>query len=78
MKKSRRTVGSSLVLLGLLAGLSVPALGARHHSKRCTDRCADNYRIKKDACDLIPLKHERKICERRAKESKNDCKHRCH
>jgi hypothetical protein len=24
------------------------------------------------------LKHERKICERRAKEAKNDCKHRCH
>ena len=78
MKKVRRTVSSSLLLLCLFVGLSVPALGARHGASRCTDRCADNYRIKKDACDLIPLKHERKICERRAKESKNDCKHTCH
>jgi len=78
MKTVRRTVSSNLLLLGLLVGLSVPALGAHHSSHRCTDKCADNYRIKKDACDLIPLKHERKICERRAKESKNDCKHRCH
>ena len=78
MKKVRRTVSSSLLLLGLLVGLSVPISGARHGGKRCTDRCADNYRIKKDACNLIPLKHERKICERRAKEAKKDCKHRCH
>jgi len=78
MKNVRRAVSSSLLLLCLLVGLSVPALGTRHGGSRCTDRCADNYRIKKDACDLIPLKHERKICERRAKESKNDCKHRCH
>jgi hypothetical protein len=26
---------------------------------------------------LIPFKNERKICERRAKEAKDDCKHRC-
>jgi len=78
MNKVRRTVSSSLLLLGLLVGLSVPSSGARHGGKRCTDRCADNYRIKKDACNLIPLKHERKICERRAKEAKKDCKHRCH
>jgi hypothetical protein len=78
MKNVKRTVSSSLMLLVLLVGLSVPTLGARHSSRHCTDRCADNYKIKKDACDLIPLKHERKICERRAKESKNDCKHRCH
>ena len=44
---------------------------------RCTDHCADIYKLKKDACRLIPLKNERKICERRAKEAKNDCKHRC-
>ena len=44
---------------------------------RCTDHCADIYKVKKDACRLIPFKTERKICERRAKESKNDCKHRC-
>lgn len=44
---------------------------------RCTDHCADIYRVKKDACKLIPFKTERKICERRAKEAKEDCKHRC-
>ncbi len=44
---------------------------------RCKDHCADIYKVKKDACKLIPFKNERKICERRAKEAKNDCKHRC-
>ena len=44
---------------------------------RCTDHCADRYKVQKDACKLIPLKNERKICERRAKEVKEDCKHRC-
>ncbi len=44
---------------------------------RCTDHCADVYKVRKDACKLIPFKTERKICERRAKEAKNDCKHRC-
>ena len=44
---------------------------------RCTDHCADIYKVKRDACRLIPFKNERKICERRAKEAKNDCKHRC-
>ena len=44
---------------------------------RCTDHCADNYKVQKDACKLIPFKTERKICERRAKEFKDDCKHRC-
>src|SRR6266567_3032380 len=44
---------------------------------RCTDHCADVYKVKKDACRLIPFKNERHICERRAKEAKNDCKHRC-
>ena len=44
---------------------------------RCTDHCADRYKVAKDACRLIPFKTERKICERRAKENKNDCKHRC-
>lgn len=44
---------------------------------RCTDHCADVYKVRKDACKLIPLKTERKICERRAKEAKEDCKHNC-
>ena len=44
---------------------------------RCTDHCADVYKVRKDACKLIPFKTERKICERRAKEAKEDCKHRC-
>ena len=78
MNKVKSIVSSSVLVLALTAGLSVPAFAVRHGGNRCTDHCADNYRIKKDACDLIPLKHERKICERRAKEAKNDCKHRCH
>jgi hypothetical protein len=44
---------------------------------RCTDSCADRQKIMKDACKLIPFKTERKICERKAKEAKDDCKHRC-
>ncbi len=44
---------------------------------RCTDHCADRYKIEKDACKLIPFKNERKICERRLKEVKDDCKRRC-
>jgi len=56
-----------------IAGSSVSAGG----SNRCKDHCNDIYRVKKDACKLIPLKGERKICERRAKEARDDCKHRC-
>ena len=78
MKQFRRIVSSGLFLLILLAGLSVTTFAGHRHGNRCTDRCADSYQVKKDTCKLIPLKHERKICERRAKESKNDCKHRCH
>jgi len=44
---------------------------------RCTDHCADRYKVQKDACKVIPFKNERKICERRLKEAKDDCKHRC-
>src|SRR2546423_4703213 len=73
----------SILLFGvlgtaLLAGassLSSESLAAG--GNRCTDRCADRYKIRKDACRLIPLRTERKICERRAKEAKEDCKHRC-
>ena len=77
MKRIRLIVSSSLLLLVVLVGSSVRTSAVRGGGNRCTDRCADVYRVKKDACRLIPLKHERKICERRAKEAKNDCKHRC-
>lgn len=59
---------------------AVMLLGAGQTSEagnRCTDHCADIYKVKKDVCKLIPLKTERKICERRAKEAKEDRKHRC-
>jgi hypothetical protein len=57
------------------ASLSPGSLAAG--GNRCTDHCADRYKIAKDACRVIPFKTERKICERRAKEVKEDCKHRC-
>ena len=79
MKQPKAIVSSVISVLVLIVGLSVPTFAARRHGgNRCTDHCADAYRVKKDACDLIPFKHERKICERRAKEAKKDCKHRCH
>lgn len=55
------------------AGSAVSAGGGN----RCSDHCADRYKVEKDACKIIPFKNERKICERRAKEKKDDCKHRC-
>lgn len=75
MKSRIATVMLTLVCLG--TWLSFGSVGAAGGGNRCTDRCADVFRVKKDACRLIPLKHERKICERRAKEAKKDCKHRC-
>lgn len=78
MKLIKSLVSSGFFVLVVLLGVSSPTFAVRHGGNRCTDRCADTYRVKKDACRLIPLKHERKICERRAKEAKNDCKHRCH
>jgi len=77
MKRMRLIVSSSLLLLVVFVGSSGRTFAVRGGGNRCTDRCADVYRLKKDACRLIPLKHERKICERRAKEAKNDCKHKC-
>ena len=75
MRQVRLFVTASVFLVVLLSGATLRVDGG---GSRCTDHCADRYRIAKDACDLIPFKHERKICERRAKEAKNDCKHRCH
>ena len=67
-------IGFVIFVAGLWVSGSVVTAGG---GNRCTDRCADAYKVKKQACKLIPLKTERKICERRAKEAKNDCKHRC-
>jgi hypothetical protein len=78
MKQLRLFLSSVLFLFVLFTGLSVTTFAVRPGGNRCTDHCADVYRVKKDACRLIPFKHERKICERRAKEAKSDCKHRCH
>ena len=75
--KTRIVLSVALLLLfcfGLWTSSSVSAGGG---GNRCTDHCADVYKVKKDVCKLIPFKSERKICERRAKEAKEDCKHRC-
>lgn len=72
-----RVIVSLCLLLIVLTASPVMTDAARRAKSRCTDRCADVYHVKKDACGLIPFKTERKICERRAKEAKNDCKHRC-
>jgi hypothetical protein len=76
MKRTTFVLRLSLILLvclGAVAAVS-PASGA---GNRCTDRCADVYRLKKDACKLIPYKHERHRCEDAAKRAKNECKRRC-
>ena len=67
-------ISAVIFVSGLWVSGSVVTAGG---GNRCTDHCADIYRVKKDACKLIPYKTERKICERRAKEAKDDCKHRC-
>ncbi len=77
MIRIRLILSSSLLLLVLSEGTFVTTFAKRPGGNRCTDRCADTYKVKKDVCKLIPLKTERKICERRAKEAKEDCKHRC-
>ena len=81
--EGRRTMRTIQMIRGLALTFTVGAvmfLGAGATSEagnRCTDHCADIYKVKRDACKLIPFKTERKICERRAKEAKEDCKHRC-
>jgi hypothetical protein len=62
-------------ILGLATCVSAGA--ATVPSNRCKDRCNEVYRLKKDLCRSIPLKHERKRCENAAKHAKDDCKHRC-
>lgn len=62
-----------LLLLGSFASVSATTVP----SNRCKDHCNDTYRVRKDLCRAIPLKHERKACENAAKHAKDDCKHRC-
>jgi hypothetical protein len=63
------------VMFAAPASISPGSLAAG--GNRCTDHCADKYKIMRDGCRIIPFKTERKICERRAKEAKQDCKHEC-
>ena len=62
-----------LVCLGTSAAIS-PTSAAGNH---CTDRCADRYHLRKDACKAIPYKGERHRCEDSAKRAKDECKHHC-
>ena len=65
--------------LGVFLGLGV-LVGSGLNSEaanRCKDRCNDHYHLRKDVCRAIPLKYERKSCERAAKHAKDDCKHVC-
>lgn len=74
----KRIVWFTATLMFLVAALWTAGSGvSAGGGNRCTDHCADIYKVKRDACRLIPFKTERKICERRAKEAKSDCKHRC-
>jgi hypothetical protein len=61
----------------LCLGAFFPASAATVPGNRCKDRCNDVYRLKKDLCRSIPLKGERKACEKSAKRTRDNCKHRC-
>ena len=75
----KRTKVVPRLVLGLMICLGAFALPgtAPAAGNRCKDRCNDAYRLRKDACKIIPLKNERKRCEQGAKRAKDDCKHRC-
>ena len=76
MKATRVLLRLSLALmifLGTFVALSPVSVAGN----RCKDRCNEVYRLRKDVCRAIPLKHERKSCEKAAKRAKDDCKHRC-
>jgi hypothetical protein len=62
-----------IVCLGTLAAVSP----ASARGNRCSDRCADRYRVRKDACKSIPFKNARHRCEDGAKRAKDECKRRC-
>jgi len=75
--KTRIVLSAALLLLFCFRLWTTSSSVSAGGGNRCTDHCADAYKLKKDVCKLIPFKTERKICERRAKEAKDDCKHRC-
>jgi hypothetical protein len=62
-----------ILYLGTFAAVTPASIAG----DRCKDRCNDVYRLRKDVCKEIPLKHERKSCEKAAKRSRDECKHRC-
>ena len=62
-----------LVFMGTFAALSPASVAGN----RCKDRCNEVYRLRKDVCRAIPLKHERHSCEKAAKRAKDECKRRC-
>jgi len=68
-----RALVLAVLCCGLLFGGNLTALAGN----RCKDRCNEVYRLRKDVCRSIPLKGERKRCEKAAKRAKDDCKHRC-
>jgi hypothetical protein len=78
MRTNRFVSGTRALLLAavcclMLAGGSSTAFAGN----RCKDRCNDAYRLRKDVCRSIPLKGERKRCEKAAKRAKDNCKHNC-
>ena len=76
MRRMRLVLGASLTCLVLLGAFSTTSVSSSGGND-CKDRCNDRYKIAKDACKAIPLKHARKICEDSAKSAKNECKRRC-
>ena len=62
-----------LLCLGTFAAVNPTSIAGN----RCKDKCNDVYRLRKDVCKAIPLKNERKACEKATKRAKDDCKHRC-
>ena len=68
-----KLVLACFLLLTILGGATSTTV-ARN---RCKDRCNEVYRLKKDLCRSVPLKGERKSCEKAAKRAKDNCKHRC-
>lgn len=77
---NRRTRLASLIVSvlifvsGLWVSGSVVTAGG---GNRCSDRCADRYKLRKDTCKAIPLKSARRICEDAAKQAKKECKRSC-
>ena len=72
----RIVLRASLALLVCLSA-SAAITPASAAGNRCTDRCADRNRLRKDACRAIPYKRERHRCEDAAKRAKDECKRRC-